>query len=205
MKNIRLVLLLGMSLVLSACRESGPETSRPPSVPAPPPPPILISTGDVFAYESEGRPLLDFAEPDLVHHEMAIGKTIVRLRSPRGWTTSDAGAVWMENQEFISSRIVVHVESDHAAVFRRDWLDRDAANPQTNINELRTLDSPRKPLLYAYCSRDDGRCGIVYALLTDPLRADSGIIVHGVWPAANDARLKPLVTAIANHVTLSRR
>lgn len=208
---MRTRLLLPALLALAAVNACGlfsndAEPRVPPASPAPPlPEPALVVRGQVFAYAVNGVPLEGFSEPDLSVQTLLVGNTEVHVRCPRRWTLSDAGAVWMENQDYAASRIVIHLEKYYRSAFREYWYDRDAGNPMMAMSPLQTFDSPRGPLLYAYCNREDGRCGIVYALLTDQSRADSGIIVHGIWPKGNDRALKPLVPAIANNVRLSRK
>jgi hypothetical protein len=209
MKRIRFLFGLGTAFSFTACAGlfGGSSGQEPLPVPAPPvwPEPTLVVRGPVLAYAVNGEAVDGFTGPDTVAQELAIGKVVIRLRTPKGWTAHDAGAVWLENAEFSASRFVVYHAANYEEAFRSDWRDRDVHDATVTVSPIHTLDSPRKPYLYTYRRSDDGRCGIVYALLTDPNRADSGIIVHGVWLAEYDRRLRPIVVAAANGVTVSGR
>lgn len=165
--------------------------------------PLLVVRGPVFAYTVVGTPLDDLSGPGMIGHETAVGDVVVRLRTPPGWEASYAGAVWMQSGENNRVRFVVHLAEDHETSLRTSWYQSDVNDPAASVSVISALDSGRRPLLYTYCRSDDGRCGVVYALLAESGRAASGIIVHGIWPAEYDRRLRPIVVAAANGVTLS--
>jgi hypothetical protein len=209
MAMIRLVTFAASFFALTACADwfCEAEAPLPPmsSLSASTAEPALVVRGPLLAYAVDGTSLDDIHGIETIAHEMAVGGTAVRLRTPPGWTASYAGAVWMQSAEDLQARFVVYLENDHAAAFHAVWYDRDVRDPAVTVSEIHSLDSSRRPLLYTYCRSDDGRCGVVYALLTDDRgRTGSGILVHGSWPAEYDRRLRPVAVAAANGVTLVR-
>ena len=180
--------------------------SPPPELPEPPaenPEPLLVVHGQLFAYEVGGLVLADLGGPGMIGHELEVDGVLVRLRTPPGWTAQYAGAVWMQFDEESRARFVIHLAEDHEKDFHEYWYGRDEEDPAATVSEVNSIDSGRRPFLYTYCRSDDGRCGVVYALLTESGRPDTGIIVHGVWPAEYDRRLRPIAVAAANGVSLS--
>ncbi len=197
------------ALTFAAVSCGGPTVDGPrPSCPLPPPAPpepVLSRSGPVFVYDVGGAPLAGFPGALGVDHEVGLDGVTVRLRTPPGWTPSYAGsAAWLQSDAESRARIVVHLAKNHEEDFRRDWLSRDEQDAAVRTSPVSTLDSPRRPLLYTYARTDDGRSGIVYALRTDPTRPDSGVIVHGVWPAELDRALRPVAVAVANGVTVEK-
>lgn len=195
--------LLALTAVTASCapalRESpGPAVPEPPPLPEP----VLVRSGLVFAYDTGSGILSAISGPDAVLHEVALGRVTVRARTPPGWSSSYAGddAAWFQRANE-SGRIVVHLTRDHAAEFRDVWLDRDLHDPAVRVSPVQSFDSERHPLLYTYERSDDGRRGIVYALLSGPADPASGILVHGVWPSEQDRAMRPILVALANGVT----
>lgn len=200
--------LLILSFAAVSC--GGPSADGPrPSCPLPPPAPpepVLSRRGPVFVYDVGGIPLAGFPGALGVDHEVVLDGVTVRVRTPPGWTPSYAGsAAWLQSDAESRARVVVHLAKNHEEDFRRDWLKRDEQDAAVRVSAVSTFESPRHPLLYTYARSDDGRSGIVYALLTDPTRRDSGVIVHGVWPAELDRSLRPIAVAIANGVTIQKK
>lgn len=187
----------------SAIRES-PGTVMP-EPPPQPPEPTLVRVGGMFAYDTGGGVLAIIAGPKTEVHEIVLEYIIVRVPTPTGWTSSSAGyAAWLERENG-STRFVVYPVADHAAEFRDVWYDRDVHDPAVRVSPVQTSPSDRHPLLYTYERTDDGRRGIVYAMLSDPADSRSGILVHGSWPAEHDRELRPIVVASANSTTLVAR
>lgn len=199
-----------LALFCSAVSCGGPAADVPrPSCPLPPPlppEPVLARRGPVFVYEVGGMPIEGFPGPQGISHDIRLDSAFVRLRTPVGWTPSYAGdAAWLQSDAESRARIVVHVTKNLEEDFRRDWLSRDENDAAVRTSPVSTFDSPRHPLLYTYVRTDDGRSGIVYALLADPARPDSGIIVHGVWPSERDRETRPVAVAVANGVSIERK
>ncbi len=199
-------LLLLVSVFVSACAAAGREAPEP-AMPEPPPrpEPVLVRHGDVFAYDTGNGVLASIGGPDSVPLEVALDRVTVRVRTPPGWRGSYAGeAAWFE-RESGSTRFVVYPVRDHVAEFRDLWYARDTRDSAVRVGPVQSFDSPRHPLLYTYERTDDGRRGIVYALLSVPGDPASGILVHGSWPAEQDRELRPIAVAAANGASIAPR
>mgnify|MGYP001600318388 CR=1 FL=1 len=198
---VRLMAFAAVAVVSSCATVQGP----PSTVPAPLPEPVLVQSGPVFAYDTGSGVLTAIGGPDTVLHEVLLDHVAVRVRTPPGWVSSYAGyGAWFQ-QDYGSARFVVYPVDDHAVAFRDVWRDRDLHDPAVRVGPVQSFDSERHPMLYTYERIDDGRRGIVYAMLSDPSRPGSGILVHGIWPPDQDRGLRPIIVAAANGAILASR
>ncbi|MEY4744844.1 MAG: hypothetical protein RL272_789 [Candidatus Parcubacteria bacterium] len=205
-KPVILLVSLAAAIAVASCvpYQESPGTIMP-APPPQPPEPVLVRNGPMFAYDTGSGILTDLNVPNTIQHEIILGHVGVRVRTPLGWTASDAGyAAWFQRADD-STRFVVYPVADHASEFRTVWYDRDVSDPAVRVSPIQSFESVRHPLLYTYERTDDGRHGIVYAMLSDPSKPGSGILVHGVWSADQDRALRPIVVAAANGVVLAAR
>lgn len=112
-----------------------------PAPPPQPPEPVLVRSGPVFAYDTGNGVLAAITGPDAVQHEVLLDHVAVRVRTPPGWVSSQAGyAVWFQSENE-SSRFVVYPVANHGAEFHELWYDRDLHDPAVRVSPLQSCDS----------------------------------------------------------------
>ncbi len=156
----------------------------------------LTRANDVFSF---GR------TPDgvvLAANEVRLDEVIVRVTAPEGWEGSAVGnAVWMSFGDTRARFVIYPPDGPHGAAIRaRHGFDCGDGDRQTG--PMISNSSGRQPYLYLYREPSTGRRGLVYAVLTDPVDASSGIMVTGVWPEEMDCEMRRITLEAANSVTI---